>query len=110
MVLGLVAIVVGGVLGWSWVRNPWIRLSHLAGIIVVAAQAWLGRICPLTTWEMWLRARAGEATYTGGFIAHWFAWLLYYDAPMWVFAAAYTAFALLVIASWFGVRPRGFRR
>lgn len=106
IVLGLAAIIVGGLRGWSWVRNPWFRLTHLAAILIVAAQAWLGRICPLTTWEMWLRERAGDATYSGSFIAHWFERLLYYEAPMWVFALAYTAFALLVIGSWFGVRPR----
>lgn len=110
VVLGLVAIILGGIRGWSWVRNPWFRAAHLLAILVVAAQAWLGRICPLTTWEMWLRARAGDATYAGSFIAYWFERLLYYDAPMWVFAIAYTVFALLVIGSWFGVRPRPLGR
>ena len=71
-------------------------------------QAWLGRICPLTTWEMALRERAGEAAYRGAFIAHWLQSLLYHDAPMWVFALAYTLFALLVAASWVWVRPRPF--
>ena len=33
--------------------------------------AWIGMICPLTTWEMALRAKAGDATYSGSFIAHW---------------------------------------
>lgn len=110
VVAGLAAILVGGVLGWAWVRNPWFRLTHLLSIVVIAMQAWLGRICPLTTWEMWLRERAGEASYTGSFIAYWFERLLYYDAPMWMFAVVYTAFALLVIVSWFGVRPRPFGR
>lgn len=110
IVLGLAAVIVGGVRGWSWVRNPWFRLTHLVAILIVAAQAWLGRICPLTTWEMWLRERAGDATYSGSFIAYWFDRLLYHDAPMWAFALAYTAFALLVIGSWFGVRPRSTKR
>ena len=109
VVLGLALILVGGFLGWSWVRNPWFRVAHLAGIGVVVLQAWLGQICPLTIWEMALRAKAGDATYSGAFIAHWWQEFLYYDAPMWVFAVCYTLFGALVVASWFWVRPRPFR-
>jgi len=110
IVLGLVLVLLGGLRGWSWVRNPWFRLAHLGGIGVVVGQSWFGVICPLTTWEMDLRARAGDATYAGAFIAHWLEVLLYYRAPGWVFVAAYTAFGLLVVASWVVVRPRPLRR
>jgi hypothetical protein len=106
VILGQVAIVAGGLRGWDWVRNPRFRLAHLLAIAVVVLQAWLGRVCPLTTWEMALRARAGDATYAGSFIAHWLQALLYYEAPMWVFAVCYTAFGALVVASWYWVRPR----
>ena len=110
VVLGLVLIVVGGRRGWSWVRNPWFRLSHLLAIGVVVAQAWLGAICPLTTLEMTFRARAGAATYRGSFIAHWLEELLYFQAAFWVFAVGYAAFGLLVVASWVVVRPRSMVR
>ena len=106
VILGLILIVVGGARGWSWIRNPWFRLGHLVAIGVVVAQAWLRAICPLTTLEMALRARAGNAVYTGGFVAHWMKTLLYYEAPLWVFAICYTTFGLLVVASWIIVRPR----
>ncbi len=109
VVLGLVLIWIGGGLGWSWVRNPWFRIAHLIGIAVVVLQAWLGQICPLTIWEMALREKAGDATYAGSFIAYWLQELLYYNAPMWVFAVCYTVFGLLVVASWYFVRPRPFR-
>ncbi len=108
VVVGLVVILVGGARGWSWVRNPGFRIAHLLAIAVVVLQAWLGRICPLTTWEMALRSKAGDATYTGSFIAHWLQAILYYEAPMWVFAVGYTAFGALVVASWYWVRPRPF--
>ena len=72
----------------------------------MAAQAWLGRICPLTTWEMALRQRAGQATYGESFIAHWLGRLLYWDAPPWVFTAAYTLFGLAVLATWWRLPPR----
>lgn len=108
MVLGLLLILVGGWRGWRWVRNPWLRVAHLLGIAVVAGQAWLGRICPLTTLEMALRDRAGDATYAGSFVGHWLGRLLYFDAPMWAFAVAYTVFGLLIAGSWWWVRPRPF--
>ncbi|MBN7795748.1 DUF2784 domain-containing protein [Parahaliea mediterranea] len=94
---------------WAWVRNPWLRLAHLLAIAVVVAQAWFGVVCPLTTWEMALRARAGEAVYAGAFMAHWLGVLLYYRAPAWVFTAVYTVFALLVAATWLWVPPRPLR-
>ena len=108
VIFGLVLIVWGGFSGWSWIRNPWFRIAHLAAIGVVVGQAWLGIICPLTTLEMHLRERAGDATYGGTFVAHWLQRLLYYEAPFWVFVVAYSAFGLAVVASWFGFRPRPF--
>ena len=61
----LFLIALGGMRGWPWVRNPWFRLGHLLVIGLVAAQAWLGMLCPLTTLEMALRMAAGERTYAG---------------------------------------------
>ncbi len=106
VILGFVLILAGGVRGWLWVKNPWFRLSHLLAIGVVVTQAWLGVICPLTTLEMALRSRAGNAVYHGSFIAHWMETLLYYEATPWIFAMFYTAFGLLVVASWTMIRPR----
>lgn len=106
VVVGLLLIVLGGVLTWHWVRNRTFRVLHLAAIGVVVAQAWVGMICPLTTIEMWLRSRAGDAVYQGSFISHWLESILYYQAPAWVFAVGYTAFGVAVAASWFLVRPR----
>jgi hypothetical protein len=106
VLLGLVLILAGRPLLWQWVRNRWFRLAHLAAIGVVVLQSWLGIICPLTTWEMALRERAGDAVYSGGFIAHWLEQLLYFEAPAWVFTAAYSVFGALVVFSWFWVRPR----
>ena len=106
IVLGLLLTYVGYFVGWRWVRNPWFRSLHLAGIVVVVLQAWLGWICPLTTWEMALRKSAGEATYESTFIAHWVGGLIYYDLPAPVFTVGYTAFGLLVVLAWKLVRPR----
>lgn len=109
VVFGLVLIFVGGALAWPWVRNPWFRLIHLIAIAVVVVQTWLHIICPLTTIEIGLRERAGDTVYSGTFISHWLEALLYYQAPSWVFIVCYTAFAALVVAAWFWVRPHRFR-
>lgn len=105
VVLGQAAILIGWRAGWAWVRNRWYRFAHLAAIAIVALQAWLGVICPLTVWESQLREAAGGAGYSGTFVSHWISRLIYYDAPWWVFTLLYTAFGLLVLASWFLVRP-----
>lgn len=110
VVLGLALILIGKLRSWDWVRNPWFRLAHLAAIGVVVLQSWLGAICPLTLWEMALRERAGEAAYSGSFIAHWLGTALYYRFPNWVFVLSYTVFGVLVLASWYWVRPRPFVR
>ena len=106
VVLGLLMVLAGGLFGWSWVRNRRFRMVHLAAIGIVVLQSWFSVICPLTQWEMSLRNKAGEATYPGSFIAHWLETLLYYRAPEWVFILVYTLFGMLVVASWFWVRPR----
>lgn len=106
VVFGLLMIVAGRLLSWSWVRNPRFRWIHLFAIAVVVLQSWLGVICPLTTWEMALRERAGDAVYPGTFVSHWMETLLYYRAPEWVFVCCYTVFGALVVACWFWVRPR----
>ncbi len=110
VVAGLLVILIGGFRGWNWIRNPWLRVLHLAGIGLVVAEAWLGVVCPLTTLEMRLREKAGDTTYAGTFIAHWLQKLLYYDAPPWVFIVCYTVFGLAVAASWLKYPPKSFRR
>jgi len=87
------------------VRHRGLRLTHLGLIVFIAAQAWLGQLCPLTVWEQDLRRIAGEGVYTQSFIEHWLSRLLYWEAPWWVFVAAYTAFAALVALAWWWVRP-----
>ena len=109
VVFGLILIYLGFFLDWRWVRSRVFRLLHLLAIGVVVLQSWFGVICPLTTWEMALREKAGSGVYSGLFIQHWLHELLYYTAPAWVFVLAYTVFGALVLASWFVVRPSPWR-
>jgi hypothetical protein len=102
---GLVLVVVGNFRGWRFVNGWWFRGAHLMAIAVVVAQAWLGIVCPLTTLESWLRLQAGGAAYETTFIEHWLTRILFYDAPAWVFTAAYTSFGLAVLAAWWRFPP-----
>ncbi len=106
---GLLTIFLGHIMSWSWVRNPWFRAIHLVAIGIVVLQSWGRVICPLTTIEMMLRARAGDAVYIGSFMGHWLETILYYRVPHGVFVVCYTVFGAAVLLSWFWVRPRLFR-
>ncbi|RMF97824.1 MAG: DUF2784 family protein, partial [Gammaproteobacteria bacterium] len=77
---GVVLFVIGGTAGGvvclltgrpRWVARPAFMLAHATVLGVVVLQAWLGWLCPLTTWESRLRRLAGEAGYRQGFIADW---------------------------------------
>jgi hypothetical protein len=103
---GLFAIWVGALRRWRWVRHFWFRMAHLAAIFVVAAEAIMGMVCPLTLWEDALRGRGSET----GFIERWLHAVLFYDFPPWVFTAGYAAFALIVLATFIAVPPRCVER
>ena len=102
----VLVILTGGLLNWGFVSNRIFRLLHLVAIGVVVLQAWLGRLCPLTIFEMWLRRQGGEGIYQVSFIQYWVQQFLYYDFPLWVFAIGYTLFGILIVALWFLVPPR----
>ena len=99
---GLALTWAGAAAGWSWVRNFWFRVAHLAAIAFVALEALAGIWCPLTVWEAALRGAHTEKS----FIAKWVHRLLFYDFPEWVFTILHVGFALLVAATWVFVRPR----
>ena len=98
---GLALIWIGAAAGWRWVRNSWFRVAHLAAIVFVAGESLAGVWCPLTVWEDMLRG----GVQTESFVGRWLRYLLYYQAPEWVFTAAYVAFALAVAATWYFIRP-----
>ncbi|EDM83528.1 DUF2784 domain-containing protein [Limnobacter sp. MED105] len=103
---GLLLIILGNLLCWPWVNRWWFRAIHLLAISVVVLESWLGIECPLTTLENWLRLQAGQGVYQGSFIQHWVHGVMFYQAPGWVFALAYTLFALAVVAAWWRWPPQ----
>jgi Protein of Unknown function (DUF2784) len=99
---GLFAIWLGAALGWAWVRNRVFRFIHLGLILFIVAEAVLGITCPLTDWEDALRGTVTERS----FIARWIHGWFFYDAPPWVFTAAYATFGAMVLLTWFGIPRR----
>ena len=99
---GLLLVWVGAALGWLWVRNPWFRYLHLGAIAFVAGEALLGVMCPLTVLEDVLRGSVPAESFT----ARWVRALLYYQAPEWVFAAAYGAWTIATLVTLRWVAPR----
>jgi len=106
IVLGLAAVWLGAALGWGWVRNPWFRYAHLGAIAFVAAEALLGVMCPLTVWEDMLRGGVRADSFIGRWVRHF----LYYQAPEWVFTAAYLGWTLATLLTLWRVPPRRVSR
>jgi Protein of Unknown function (DUF2784) len=102
IVLGLPLVWMGAWLGWNWVRSRALRYAHAIAILVVAAEALAGSVCPLTRWEDALRASADGRS----FIGRWFARLLYYDFPEWAFTLAYVLYAAATLTTLRLVAPR----
>ena len=96
VILGMLAIVVGLILGWSWVRNFWFRIAHLTAIGIVVAEALAGVACPLTTWEKALRVKGGQEAYAGDFLGQWAHHFVFVHAEPWMFTVAYCLFGAAV--------------
>ncbi len=99
VLFGLILTWLGIVFRWQWIRNRWFRGVHLAMIGIVVFEAWLGIVCPLTTWENWFRQKSGQSIYDGDFIAIWLRSLIFFEAPPWVFTCGYTFFGAAVLGT-----------
>jgi Protein of Unknown function (DUF2784) len=70
-----ICFVVGGAfLAWRWPKVIWV---YLPAAVYGALIEFIGFTCPLTPLENYLRRRAGEAGYRGGFIAHYLLRVIY---------------------------------
>jgi hypothetical protein len=70
----LVFVGAGAFLVLRWPRLAWIHAPAAVWGILIEYVGWY---CPLTPLEVWLRRRAGEAGYEGGFIDHYIGSLIY---------------------------------
>lgn len=113
MLLGLVLILVGGALRWSWVRNPWFRVVHLGIMVYIAQNAIRGELCFLTIWEHDLRAAAGQtlsAKDEWSFVGRLLHDILFVDMPQDELDVYYLVFGGVVLAATLFVPPRLRRR
>jgi uncharacterized protein DUF2784 len=101
-------VVLGGLLVFWRRRLAWLHLPAVAWGILIELAGW---ICPLTPLENWLRMQGGERGYSGGFIEHYLASLIYPDGLtrelQWLLAALVIA---INAAIYFRVWRRGQAR
>ena len=95
VLVGFILILAGALIRWRWTKNRVFRWVHLGCIALVAVEAVVGQICPLTLLENWLLVSSGQAGYERTFIGQLIYDLLYYDFPAWVFTIAYVSLAAL---------------
>jgi hypothetical protein len=107
---GEALVLIGAALRWKWIRNPIFRIIHLLACVLVAVEAVVGVLCPLTEWEYELRIKAGQR-FEGDltFIARLIRRIIFYEFPDWVFFVCYIAFGGLVIFTLIAIPPR-FRK
>lgn len=105
VLVGFMLILAGALFGWHWIRNRVFRWVHLGCIGVVAVEAVIGQICPLTLLENWLLVGSGQGGYERTFIGQLIYDLLYYDFPAWVFTVAYVSLAGLTALTFVLIPP-----
>ncbi|MGH8229334.1 MAG: DUF2784 domain-containing protein [Steroidobacteraceae bacterium] len=103
----VVFVVIGGFLAWRF------RIALFAHVPALLWGIWIelsGWICPLTPLENHLRALAGEAGYTGGFVEHYILPVLYPPgltrAAQWVLAAVLIALNAIAYGGLLALRRR----
>lgn len=100
--LGLIAIPLGALLGWRFVRARWWRLAHLGLLAVVALQALAGRACILTIFQDEL---TGGGHRPEPMIMAFVNRMIFWPLPLWVFTMIYVVVWLYVLALWWIVPP-----
>lgn len=105
VVLGLVLILAGRLLTWSWVRNSWFRVLHLGMIGLVVVESLLSITCPLTTLESYLRSQAGQTSRSGSFMGRLAHEVLFFELTPEFFTIGYCLFGAVVLATFLVVPP-----
>jgi hypothetical protein len=117
VIVGQLLIVVGALLGWQWIRNPWFRWGHFVAILFVVVNTIREVTCPLTDLEDWLRElgkppEAQSVTERISFVGRIIRDIIFYDIPDNddIFKITYSAFGLIVLGSFLLAPPRGCER
>ena len=86
-------VTLGGLLALRWRWVPWL---HLPAVGWGALVEFFGLTCPLTPLEITLRQAAGDAGYSGDFLGHYIAALLYPEGLTRALQISLGAFVILV--------------
>lgn len=89
----IVFVLLGGLLVWRWWRVVFLHLPASVWGVLLEFNGWQ---CPLTPLEQQLRVAAGEAGYSGSFIAHYLLPVIYPAGLTPGFQMALGAGALLI--------------
>jgi hypothetical protein len=76
----ILLVVFGGLLALRWRRFAFLHLPAVFWALFLELKP--GTMCPLTPLEQYLRLRAGESAYRGGFIEHYLAPIIYPDMSL----------------------------
>jgi Protein of Unknown function (DUF2784) len=86
-------VMLGGFLALRWRRVVWVHVPAAIWGVLIEYAGW---ICPLTPLENSLRAKAGEAAYSGDFIGHYVLRVLYPAGLTTLVQVVLGSFALVV--------------
>lgn len=115
VVFSLGFVLLGWMIEWDWVRNPWFRWIHLLSIAIVVFESLLSIRCPLTTLELYFREMAGqdhESVRYGQQIPEIPDWVWYCRKLLFpgctpeFFIPIYLVFAMMILISLILVPPR----
>lgn len=106
IIVGFALILAGLARGWAWARNPWLRLTHLAAILIVVLELIIKATCPLTVLELKFRSLAGQPMTETTFVER----LMYHVLSGWlpgsVTNSVYVVVALAITATFVLAPPR----
>jgi len=107
VVIGELAIILGWIFHWHWIRNLPFRIIHFIATLTVAIQALVKVPCPLTVWEADLRELAGQASERDiTFVARLIRSVIFFDFPDWFFLMLYVGFGAIVLITLILVPPK----
>ena len=105
VVLGQIAIWIGWLVKWNWIRNFWFRATHLLAIGIVVFEELMNLRCPLTIWEETFRVKAGQSVTGESFLGRLLHTLIFYDVSPLVFRIGYIAAGIIILMTFVLCRP-----
>ena len=104
---GEAAILAGAIFRWAFIRQPAFRIAHLAAVGLVAAEAALRLVCPLTEWEYNLRQLAGQTVERKiSFVARLARLIVFHDLSPHFLMVLHVGFGVLVVLTFIFIPPR----